>query len=87
MAVKKENFEKSLERLERIVAGLEEGDLPLEKGVELYKEGLMLAAACRKRLDAARMEIMKVAKDGLEAFEEIPGAVDGENGDPGEHDD
>ncbi len=87
MAAKKENFEQSLKRLERIVAGLEEGDLPLEKGVELYKEGLMLAAACRKKLDAAKMEISKVTKDGLEAFEVETDAGDDAKGGLGERDD
>ena len=53
--VKEESFEKALERLERIAARLEAGDVPLEKGVALYKEGMGLLASCRKRLAAARL--------------------------------
>jgi len=54
MSEKEESFEKALERLARIAAKLEAGDVPLEKGVALYKEGMGLVTSCRKRLDAAR---------------------------------
>ena len=64
MSVKEESFEKALERLERIAARLESGDVPLEKGVALYKEGMGLVAACRKRLEAAKLEIALAAEDG-----------------------
>ncbi len=69
MSAKKENFEKSLERLEHIVSRLESGDLPLEDGVRLYKEGVGLAGAARKRLEDAKMEIRRVTKDGLAPFD------------------
>ncbi|WP_428569078.1 MAG: exodeoxyribonuclease VII small subunit [Solidesulfovibrio sp. DCME] len=62
--VKEESFEKALERLERIAARLEAGDVPLEKGVALYKEGMGLVASCRKRLEAAKLEITLAGEDG-----------------------
>lgn len=61
---KKQNFEESLERLRAIVDKLEEGDLSLEDGVKLYKEGLTLAKSCGKQLDAAKNEV-KIVTDGL----------------------
>ena len=64
MTEKEESFEKALERLERIAARLESGDIPLEKGVALYKEGMGLVASCRKRLEAARLEIALAGEDG-----------------------
>ena len=64
MSVKEESFEKALERLERIAARLEAGDVPLEKGVALYKEGMGLVGSCRKRLEAARLEISLAGEDG-----------------------
>jgi exodeoxyribonuclease VII small subunit len=64
MSVKEESFEKALERLERIAARLEAGDVPLEKGVALYKEGMGLVVSCRKRLSAARLEISLAGEDG-----------------------
>jgi exodeoxyribonuclease VII small subunit len=60
------DFEKQLKRLQKIVAMLESGDVPLEKGVALYKEGLELAAGCRKRLEEARVEIGGLGQAGLE---------------------
>ena len=40
MSPKKENlFEKKMARLQEIVSALESGDLPLEEGMALYKEG------------------------------------------------
>ncbi len=74
MSVKEESFEKALERLERIAARLEAGDVPLEKGVALYKEGMGLVASCRKRLEAARLEITLAGEDGSQRpFEEEAG--------------
>ncbi|HML54546.1 MAG TPA: exodeoxyribonuclease VII small subunit [Solidesulfovibrio magneticus] len=64
MSVKEESFEKALVRLERIAVALEAGDVPLEKGVALYKEGMGLVASCRKRLEAARLEISLAGEDG-----------------------
>ena len=37
---KPQNFEASLEELERIVRELERGDLPLEKSLELFEQGV-----------------------------------------------
>jgi exodeoxyribonuclease VII small subunit len=64
VSVKEESFEKALARLERIAVALEAGDVPLEKGVALYKEGMGLVASCRKRLEAARLEISLAGEDG-----------------------
>ena len=64
-AAREESFEKALERLERIAARLEAGDVPLEKGVALYKEGMGLVASCRKRLEAAKLELSLAGEDGV----------------------
>jgi exodeoxyribonuclease VII small subunit len=60
----KETFEDRLERLKEIVERLERGDLALEEGVDLYKEGLKLAKLCGKQLDSARHEV-KIVSEGL----------------------
>ncbi len=46
-----------MKALSGIVAELEKGDIPLEKAVELYGEGVRLSAVCRKQLDEARIKI------------------------------
>ena len=50
-------FEENLKLLGGIVAELEKGDIPLEKAVDLYGEGVKLSAVCRKQLDEARIII------------------------------
>ncbi len=63
------SFEERLERLKIIVSSLERGDLPLEEGVALFKEGQVLSKECAGQLAAARNEV-KIVNDGLvEDFE------------------
>lgn len=50
-------FEESLQRLEKIVNELEKGELPLEKALGLFEEGIALSASCRKELDAAEGKV------------------------------
>ena len=52
------NYEKSLKRLEEIVAVLEEGGQPLEKTLELFSEGTALLNSCAKYLDNAEQKII-----------------------------
>ena len=53
-----QNYEKSLKRLEEIVAILEEGGQPLEKTLELFSEGTVLLNSCAKCLDNAEQKIV-----------------------------
>jgi exodeoxyribonuclease VII small subunit len=69
-----QNFETSLEELERIVRELERGDLPLEKSLELFEQGVKLSRACQERLNEAgrRIEILTRDNQGratVSAFE------------------
>jgi len=78
----KVTFEDRLERLKSIVERLERGDLPLEEGVELYKEGLTLAQACSKQLETARHEVMIVSEGLVREFEALENlGADTEDGD------
>jgi exodeoxyribonuclease VII small subunit len=54
-------FETNLERLDNIVRELEDADLPLEKALQLYEEGMKLSEVCHKQLEEAegRVEILK----------------------------
>ena len=54
---KKNAFETRLERLQEIVVALERGDLPLDQGMALYREGVECARLCRRRLEEARHEV------------------------------
>jgi exodeoxyribonuclease VII small subunit len=54
---KEPNFESSLATLENIVAQLESGDLPLERALELFEEGVGLARRCQMQLDDAERKV------------------------------
>ena len=50
-------FEDSLQRLEKIVAELEKGNVPLEQALKLFEEGVQLSADCRKELEEAEGKV------------------------------
>ena len=53
----KATFEENMDQLGKIVSELEKGNIPLEKAVELYGEGVKLSAVCKKQLDEAHIKI------------------------------
>ena len=63
--MKEENrtFESSLEALEQIVRQLENGDLPLEKSLELFEQGIRLSRECQERLSQAERRIEVLLRD------------------------
>jgi exodeoxyribonuclease VII small subunit len=52
-----EKFEDLLARLERIVSDMETADLPLEKLLSSYEEGMRLVKACGDRLADAEQKV------------------------------
>jgi exodeoxyribonuclease VII small subunit len=52
-----ETFEESARRLSQIVAELEGGDLPLERSLQLFEEGVRLARIAQERLDQAEHRV------------------------------
>ena len=50
-------FEENMEKLGKLVAELERGDIPLDRAVELYGDGVKLSAECRKQLAEAELRI------------------------------
>ena len=62
-------FEEGLDQLEKIVKQLEDGDLPLEKSLELFEKGVRLSEACRKQLQEAegKVEILLKKQGRVEA--------------------
>lgn len=54
------DFEAAIAELETTVKRLEEGDLSLEKALELYERGVQLSRYCHARLEEAerRIEIL-----------------------------
>ena len=70
------SFEASLEALEEIVHQLENGDLPLEKSLELFENGIRLSRQCQERLNQAERRIEVLLRDNqgrpvVSEFEEV----------------
>lgn len=56
------SFEDALKKLEGIVRDLQSGDAPLEKSLEMFKEGTALVKYCSSLLDNAEREIKKIVQ-------------------------
>jgi exodeoxyribonuclease VII small subunit len=56
-AAKKFNLEKSLAELEELVEELESGDLPLEKAMKKFEEGIKLTRGCQTALKEAEQKV------------------------------
>lgn len=54
------DFESAIDELEAIVKRLEDGDLPLERSLELFERGVQLSRFCHSKLEEAerRVEIL-----------------------------
>lgn len=85
-----ERFEDQLERLEEIVASLEDETVGLEEALGLFEDGMKLAKSCRARLEEVEQRVRRLleAEEG-EGIETEPldddGAndADDEDGEPG----
>jgi exodeoxyribonuclease VII small subunit len=51
------DFESAIAELETVVKALEEGDLPLEKSLQLFERGIQLSRFCHARLEEAEKRI------------------------------
>ncbi|HTJ80578.1 MAG TPA: exodeoxyribonuclease VII small subunit [Polyangiaceae bacterium] len=60
-----ESFEASTERLSRIVDELEKGDIPLERALALFEEGVRLARSAEERIKSAERRVEELL--GLDA--------------------
>lgn len=57
MGAKKQTFEEALTKLEKVVRELEDGNIPLEKALELFAEGISLSKFCHGALEDAERRI------------------------------
>lgn len=56
-------FEEALKKLESIVERMENGDLPLEKMLAQYEEGMRLGQICQQKLAEAEVRIETLEKN------------------------
>ena len=88
----KERFEDALNKLEKIVSKLEDGDIPLEESLKLFEEGIRLSRLCNQKLEEAekRVEILMKGRDGMmkaQAFVPSAGSGQGPSEEPDSEED
>lgn len=64
-------FEEAMKKLEGIVEKLEEGDVPLEKAINYYQEGMTLTKQCNDKLKNVQDKMTQIMNEQgeLEQFE------------------
>lgn len=67
------SIEQAMERLEKLVGEMESGQLPLDKLIAGYEEGVKLVRLCQEKLDAAEQRIQIITRNaagpaGLDDF-------------------
>lgn len=59
-----QTFETSLKELERVVAELEKGELPLEDQLKSFEKGVSLSRECMKRLEEVEKRVELLVQNG-----------------------
>lgn len=59
----KKSFEQAMAQLEKIVEALEAGDLPLDKAMQKFEEGMELTRFCTRKLDDTEKKINLLLRD------------------------
>ncbi len=74
------SFEEAMEKLEGIIALLEDGELALDESLKIFEEGITLYQTLAKQLEKAegKVKLIMVDKDGeREKFNFEPGEEQG----------
>ena len=68
----KPTFATAMTELEEVVRKLEQGDVPLEEAIDLYKKGMELSKLCHDTLQNAEQQLISiVGEDGeKQAFQQ-----------------
>jgi exodeoxyribonuclease VII small subunit len=75
----KPTFEKAMKQLEEIVQELESGDLPLERAIKKFEEGIKLSKFCSEALDETEKRIQVLLQDQEGNVTEKPFIVENES--------
>lgn len=65
------SFEEAIESLETIVEKLEEGEVPLEKALAYYQEGMKLSKICNDKLKHVQKQMVSIMDEvgDLQSFD------------------
>lgn len=65
------SFEQAFEQLEAAVEALQDGQMPLERALNYYEEGMKLAQHCNELLEKAELRVqqLRVTNEGIPVLE------------------
>ena len=63
------DFESAMRELEQLIAGMENGDLPLEASLQAYQRGAFLVKYCQTQLQKVQEQVKLVEADMVRPFE------------------
>lgn len=63
MEKKEINFEENIKALEKIVEELESGNVPLDKALEKFNEGIKLSKECQTKLEEVSSAVNKILNE------------------------
>ncbi|HEY6286406.1 MAG TPA: exodeoxyribonuclease VII small subunit [Ktedonobacteraceae bacterium] len=65
------SFEQAFEQLEAAVEALQDGQMPLERALNYYEEGMKLAQHCNELLEKAELRVqqLRVTNEGMPVLE------------------
>lgn len=78
------SFEEAMAQLETIVGQLEDGDVPLEKAIDLFQKGMRLSQMCSQKLEQVEQKIEMIVEEGGELKRRPFGNMLEETGEAGE---
>lgn len=67
-----QTFEIAMKKLEKTVEELESGDLPLEKSLKKFEEGIALSKFCSRKLEEIEARVNQLVKDSKGGVVEVP---------------
>ncbi|MBA2396790.1 MAG: exodeoxyribonuclease VII small subunit [Ktedonobacteraceae bacterium] len=65
-------FEEAFAQLERAIAALQDGQMPLESALQQYQDGMKLAHFCNELLQKAELSVQQLSVDGAGALSMQP---------------
>ena len=73
----KQTFAVAMAELEEVVRKLEQGDVPLEEAIDLYKKGMELSHFCHETLQGAEQQLISIVGENGEKQPFNPGNGEG----------
>ena len=77
----KKTFEQAMKQLEKIVQDLESGDMPLEKAIKTFEEGIQLSKFCSEKLDETEKRITILMQNSDGKISEAPFSAENDDSD------